>query len=321
MLYLRPVKQVTEQKLLIKLAYYYYKLELTQSEIAERFGMSRQRVNRLLKRCRDEGIVEIRIAGFSESYIELEGALEAGFGLRQVIITPEVDDDHLYDALGQAAADYIRMNLGTQKTIGISWGSTMYKMALNLPSLGPFPEMKVVQMVGNMGQLARDHQPDEVTRLLASKIGAEPVLLYAPVYMKNKVAKYTLVHEASIKSVLDMMPECEMVFLSVSGIENNYTYFNETVIEEKFIQELREKEAVGNICLRYFNAEGQCVDAELHRLEVGVDGETIKKIPNVVCAAGGPVKYQAISGALNGGFVNTLITDKGTADYLLKQLQ
>ncbi|MBI9105775.1 MAG: sugar-binding transcriptional regulator [Spirochaetales bacterium] len=311
---------MTEQKILIKLAYYYYKLGLTQNEIAGRFGMSRQRVNRLLKKCRDEGIVEIRIAGFSESYIELEGELESRYGLRQVIITPEVDGDQLYDALGQAAAEYIIQNAGPQKTIGISWGSTMYKMAMKLPALGPFPEMRVVQMVGNMGQLDRDHQPDEVTRLLASKLGASPVLLYAPVYMKNKVAKFTLIHEESIKSVLDMMPECEMVFLSVSGIENNYTYFNKTVIEETFIEELRDKKAVGNICLRYFNAEGECVDAELHKLEIGIDGITLKNIPNVVCAAGGPVKYQAILGALNGGFINTLITDKATADYLKKQM-
>ena len=308
---------MSEQKLLIKIAYYYYKRAMTQNEIAARFGMSRQRVNRLLKRCRDEGIVDIRIAGFSESYIELEDELESRYGLRQVIITPEVEDDHLYDTLGQAAAEYIRMNLGTEKTIGISWGSTMYKMALNLPQVGPFADMKVVQMVGNMGQLDRAKQPDEVTRLLASKLGAAPVLLYAPVYMKNKVAKFTLVHEESIKSVLDLMPDCETVFLSVSGIDNNYTYFNERVIEENYIQELREKEAVGNICLRYYNAAGECVNAELHKLEIGVDGPTLKAIPNVVCAAGGAAKYEAISGALNGGFINTLITDKATADFLL----
>ena len=308
---------MTEQKILIKLAYYYYKLELTQGEIARRFGMSRQRVNRLLKRCREEGIVEIRIAGFNESYIELEGELEAKYGLNQVVITPEVDDDQLYDTLGQAAADFVRQNAGARKVIGVSWGSTMYKMAQNLPRLGPFPDMKVVQMVGNMGRLDRAHQPDEVTRLLASKLGAEPVLLYAPVYMKNKVAKYTLVHEDCIKSVLDMMPECEMVFLSVSGLESNYTYFNETFIEEGYFQELRDKEAVGNIAFRYYDAAGQCVDAELHRLEIGVDGPTLKKIPNVVCAAGGAEKHEAIRGALNGGFINTLITDKATADYLI----
>ena len=310
---------MTEKKLLTKIAYYYYKLELTQSEIAAKLGMSRQRVNRLLKKCRDSGIVEIRIAGFEESFVEQEGQLESIFGLKQVIITPEAEDEQLYDVLGKAASDYIIQTIALQKIIGISWGKTMYSMAQHLPvDSGPFPELKVVQLVGNMGALSRDLQPDEVTRLLALKLGGIPSLLYAPVYMKNKVAKYTLVHEDSIKSVLDMMPRCESVFLSVSGIDSHYTWLDQTVIEENFITELREKKAVGNICLKYFDKEGSCIDSELHKLEIGIDGQTLKDIPNVVCAAGGPEKYQAIYSAIRGGFINTLITDKDTADFLLE---
>ncbi len=309
-----------EKNLLSKIAYYYYKLELTQNEIAAKLGMSRQRVNRLLKRCRDEGIVEIRISGFNESYIELEGRIETVYGLKQVIITPEAEPGQLYDVLGAAAAGYIRQSVGSQKIIGISWGRTMYSMAQHLPeTAGVFPELKVVQLVGNMGSLNRDVQPDEVTRLLAAKLGAVPVLLYAPVYMKNKVAKFTLVHEESIKSVLDLMPQCESMFCSVSGIDHNYRWLNQTVIEESFIEELQSKNAVGNICLRYFDINGNCIDSELHRLEVGIDGQTIKSIPNVVCAAGGPEKRQAILSAIRGGFIDTLITDKGTADFLVKQ--
>ncbi|MDC7227270.1 MAG: sugar-binding transcriptional regulator [Spirochaetales bacterium] len=309
-----------EKKILTKIAYYYYKLELTQNEIAQRLGMSRQRVNRLLKRCREEGIVEIRIAGFEESFVELEGELESKYGLKQVIITPEAETGQLYDVLGAAAADYAGEIIATQSIIGISWGRTMYSMAQHMPSRSPGnPELKVVQLVGNMGELNRDVQPDEVTRLFASKLGASPVLLYAPVYIKNKVAKFTLVHEESIKSVLELMPLCESVFLSISGIQNNYTWLNQTVIEDEYIRELREKRAVGNICLRYFDEDGTCIDSELHRLEIGITGETLKSIPNVVCAAGGEDKYDALYSAIKGGFINTLITDKATADFLNRQ--
>ncbi len=99
---------MTEKKILTKIAYYYYKLELTQNEIAQRLGMSRQRVNRLLKRCRDEGVVEIRITGFDESHIELEGLLESRYGLKQVVVTPEAEDEQLYEVLGTAAAGLAR---------------------------------------------------------------------------------------------------------------------------------------------------------------------------------------------------------------------
>ena len=58
-----------EEKILTKIAYYYYKQELTQSEIAQRLHMSRQRVNRLLKKSRELGIVDINIKGYEEYLI------------------------------------------------------------------------------------------------------------------------------------------------------------------------------------------------------------------------------------------------------------
>ena len=45
----------------IKVAYYYYKLGMTQDDIAKKMSMSRQRVNRILKKCLETGIVKISI--------------------------------------------------------------------------------------------------------------------------------------------------------------------------------------------------------------------------------------------------------------------
>ena len=307
-----------EKKLLIKIAYYYYKLELTQNEIALKLNMSRQRVNRLLKRCRDEGVVKIQIIGSTDSYVEQESLLESKYSLKQVVITPEPEAGQYHDVLGAATAEYLTQSLADEKVVGISWGRTMYSMVQNLSELKDSSrDLKVVQLVGNMVASNRDVQPDEVTRMLAVKLGAEAVLLYAPVYMKNKVAKYTLMQEASIKSVFDLMPQCEMMFCSVSGIDNEYEWLDQKVIEKNYIDELKEKNAVGNICLRYYDRDGVCLDAELHRLEIGINGDMIRKIPNVVCTAGGKEKYQAILSALRGGYINTLITDKATADFLV----
>ena len=39
----------------VKVAYYYYKVGMTQDEIAKKMVMSRQRVNRIIKRCLENG--------------------------------------------------------------------------------------------------------------------------------------------------------------------------------------------------------------------------------------------------------------------------
>ena len=47
--------------LLSRIAWMYYNDEMTQKEIADRLGLSRIKVLRLLKQAREEGIVEIKI--------------------------------------------------------------------------------------------------------------------------------------------------------------------------------------------------------------------------------------------------------------------
>ncbi|MCV3256238.1 sugar-binding domain-containing protein [Escherichia albertii] len=45
--------------------------------------------------------------------------------------------------------------------------------------------------------------------------------------------------------------------------------------------------------------------------------EQIRKIPEIIAIAGGQEKHAAIAAALKGRWVTTLITDAGTARYLL----
>ena len=53
------------QRDMIKVAHYYYNFGYNQQQVADKFGMSRQRVNRLLKKALLEGIVEIKIRDYS----------------------------------------------------------------------------------------------------------------------------------------------------------------------------------------------------------------------------------------------------------------
>ena len=54
-------EQDSDYALLTEIAVAYYDQEQTQEEIAKRFGISRIKVGRLLKKARHEGIVEISV--------------------------------------------------------------------------------------------------------------------------------------------------------------------------------------------------------------------------------------------------------------------
>lgn len=50
-----------------RIAYYYYEAGRTQDQIAQRLGISRQRVNRILAECIERGIVRITSTGARRS--------------------------------------------------------------------------------------------------------------------------------------------------------------------------------------------------------------------------------------------------------------
>ncbi len=49
---------------------------------------------------------------------------------------------------------------------------------------------------------------------------------------------------------------------------------------------------------------------------VGVTLQQLRAAERVLAVAGGPAKYLAIRAALLGGWINALVTDRATAEYL-----
>ena len=64
------------QRLLVRTAQLYYEQELTQASISQRLGLSRQKVQRLLSKAREQGIVRINIRPVMGVYAGLEQELE-----------------------------------------------------------------------------------------------------------------------------------------------------------------------------------------------------------------------------------------------------
>lgn len=79
---------------------------------------------------------------------------------------------------------------------------------------------------------------------------------------------------------------------------------------------LRAAGAVGDVCLRFFDAAGALVDTPVNERVLGIGADALRAIPRRVGMAGGRHKHQAIAAAVAGGWVNVLITDVHTARFL-----
>jgi DNA-binding transcriptional regulator LsrR (DeoR family) len=74
---------------------------------------------------------------------------------------------------------------------------------------------------------------------------------------------------------------------------------------------------VGDIALRFFDAQGRAVQHEICDRIIGLDLEQIKRIPRVIGAAGGEEKIEVIRAAVRGKLINVLVTDAQNALRLL----
>ena len=91
-----------------------------------------------------------------------------------------------------------------------------------------------------------------------------------------------------------------------------------SIISQAELDGLLEKGAVGDIALRYFDAEGRGVESEINDRIIGITLEQLKRGPKVVAVSGGPHKVPAIGAALRGGLIDVLVTDSVTAEKLLE---
>ncbi|HAF61848.1 MAG TPA: DNA-binding transcriptional regulator [Anaerolineaceae bacterium] len=309
------------QRLMIKIAKLYYENELTQDTISKRLRISRPRVSRLMQEAMRQGIVKISIAQEPGDFTELEEQLETRFNLLEAVIvdlTKPVTPEGISRDIGLAAAEYFRRIVLDGDIIGLTWGATLASMVGNLKQ-----EKKqnclVIQMVGGLGDPQTNTHATDLVNRTALALNAKMSLILAPGIVTSAESAQILRSDKYIQQALDLVKDADIVF---AGIGANQTHSmlmrDEIIISRRELDEIKAQGAVGNVSLLFYDIEGNQIESDINNRIIGVNYETIKKIPRVVGVAGGPEKVKAILGAIRGGLINTIITDRFTAEEILK---
>jgi DNA-binding transcriptional regulator LsrR (DeoR family) len=89
--------------------------------------------------------------------------------------------------------------------------------------------------------------------------------------------------------------------------------------DPEVIADLRTHGAVGDVCANYFRIDGKPCDASITKRTITIDPAILHTVKRVIAVAGGIEKVNSIIGALNGRYVNMLVTDMSTAQAILAQ--
>lgn len=307
-------------RLLIKVCQLYFQEGLNQQSIAARYGISRSQVSRMISSAKTEGLVEITIRNPFGDEAALEKELVSKFNLRDVIVvdTSEADNSLADVLLAQAGAAFLESVIKDNDIIGVMAGKSISSLGREIKD----PQKKNLQfvpLVGGWGAAGIEWHANTNVSLLAKNTKGNYWMLHAPAVVSTLEIRNTIVREPEIYKVMELSSKADVAVIGIGQISEDATYAKSLNMSPEEIEALAKKGAVGSICTSFINDEGLEISTEVKERMIGIQGEELKKIPQVVGIARGKEKTAAIHASLKGGWVNVLITDMGTAQELLQK--
>ncbi len=309
-----------------KVSFLYYHQDLKQRQIADRLGLSRPKVSRLLKQAREAGIVQISVQVPEGNHVELESDLEQQYGLEKAVITSAAvasssQDDAmlLKNQIGTAAASYLRRTIRDGDVLGVTWGTTLQAMMRALHSVET-QDVHVVQTLGGVGPPEAEAHAAELSRRLAQQLGARLTTIPAPGIVERPEVKDVLFSDHHIQAAWERFPDIKTAYVGIGSLSTNPIFDEDPNVLEHAYDQLAAKGAVGDIALRFFDDEGHAVDTPLNDRLLGITLDQLTQVDRVVGVAGGAQKIEAIRGALRGRWIDVLITDHETAIQLTERV-
>jgi len=302
----------------IRIATSYYKLGMKQDEIAKKLNISRQKVNRVLKQCLDLGIVRITIEDDDTNNLEIEMELEKLCGLKETVVIDKVSD--IYEDIGKGAVSYFKRSIKDNDVIGLTRGRTIMALLDNLDGIGA-KDLSVCQLAGGTNYLETCMNYDSIIHKASDILNARPFFLHAPTVLDSPNLKASLLEEESFKSTYRVLTSCTVAVVGIGKIYETHDKTRRNRIADDDYQAILGRNAVGEICARHFDIQGNLVNGEVDNKIMGIEPVDFKKIPLRIGLVGGYEKLPAVIGAIRGGFINVLIIDKKTACKLLEEFK
>ncbi|CAI0690588.1 sugar-binding transcriptional regulator [Serratia ficaria] len=318
-------KQTVSQdnELLTEIAVAYYQDEITQEEIAKKFGISRIKVGRLLKRAKEEGIVEITVRYHPVFSTRLEQQMMERFPIsRALIALDHQDEEEQRRQVAALVSNYLAMSLKDDMVLAVGQGRNVAAIADHVGSVAE-RNCKFICGIGGTHRPGDAINADHISRRLAKKFGGSSETLYAPAYVENRALKDAFMQNGTIKETLDRARKADVALVGIGDMnENSYMVKLGWFTPHEIIDASLNQGVIGDIAgYDFFNAQGQHVDTVMNDRVIGLSIDELRKIPCVIAIASENTKAMAILGALRTGAIDIIATSALNVRTLLNMSQ
>jgi DNA-binding transcriptional regulator LsrR (DeoR family) len=305
----------SEVVLAARVARQYYLEGASKIDIADRLGISRFRVARLLDSARDAGMVRIEI-GLPGGSLDagLSAELCAAFGLRHAFVFNFPDDEQalLRRRLGEAAGQVLMDLIMPGDVLGMSWSRTLSDLAAALTQIPPCP---IVQLTGAVPP------PDgrdllDLVRSVA-RIGGGPAhVFYAPMILDDAETAAAVRRQGDIAEAFALVPSVTIAIVALGGWAPGLSTIYDALspAEREALAALGVRAEVAGV---FLGENGRPMATPVDARMIVTPGSALARIPLVVAVAFDVAKNTAVYAALRGGLVHGLVTHSSLARALL----
>lgn len=296
----------------IEVAWMHYISGLSQAEIADRRGLSRMRVHRLIQAAQDKGYIKIFVDSFPDHCLALEEQLIQRYGLTSCKVVPVVDNGTMFDSIelvGSAAALFLHGKLEStaERSIGIGSGRTIAAMARALPAIRR-PNTTFVSITGDFAALNAAN-PFEVINTLVNKTEGVGFALTAPLILESREDRDLFLKQTAVQRTLARAETAEFFLIGLGHLGSHSYLGSYDLILRDEEGNLIRKGVVADLAGHLLDQNGKPVEGELADRMLSMRRDVLMEKPTfAVCS--GCEKAHALLAALRSGMLNGVIASE-----------
>lgn len=303
----------------IEASWLYYHDGLNQNEIAQRMQISRASVVNYLNEVRKRGWVRVYLNHEVFLGHHLSAALCQAFNLEEALVVPDASSGVTSEVarVTRAAADWLPRLLNPGDRLGVSWGETVYTLAQQMAH-NPLSALTVMQLLGSR-PAAPGFEAEACTTMLAQKLDGHCINLHVPLLLSQKSVRDMLCAEPVVAEQLAALATCNKTLFACGTCVADAHIVHTGLMDSKRLKQYTKRGAVGVICGRLIDAQGNAVATEAEERMIGVTLEQMRNKEMALLVAAGPGRAVSAKAAIHGGYVTHLATSTSIARQLLDQ--